>query len=100
MRCATFSGGTLKGYWVEAAGVEGDSLLVCEDEFSGSLPEAGDECVLMGNTENPLRQNLILISATEDGQPRGDVMDGVKAKSFTGCLRSRLGSLDGISDHW
>lgn len=100
MRCATFSGGNLKGYWVEVAGVEGDSILVSEDEFSGSLPEAGDECVLMGNTENPLRQNLILISATEDGQPRVDVMDGVKAKSFTGCLRARLGNLDGISDDW
>lgn len=100
MRCATFSGGNLKGYWVEVAGVEGDSILVSEDEFSGSLPEAGDECVLMGNTENPLRQNLILISATEDGQPRVDVMDRVKAKNFTGCLRARLGNLDGISDDW
>ena len=100
MRCATFSGGNLKGYWVEVAGVEGDSILVSEDEFSGSLPEAGDECVLMGNTENSLRQNLILISATEDGQPRVDVMDGVKAKNFTGCLRARLGNLDGISDDW
>ena len=100
MRCATSSGGNLKGDWVEVAGVEGDSILVSEDEFSGSLPEAGDECVLMGNTENPLRQNLILISATEDGQPRVDVMDGVKAKNFTGCLRARLGNLDGISDDW
>ena len=100
MRCATFSGGSLKGYWVEVAAVEGDSILVGEDEFDASLPEAGDECVLMGNTENPLRQNLILISATEDGQPRVDVMDGVKAKSFAGCLRARLGNLDGISDDW
>lgn len=100
MRCATFTGGSLKGYWVEVAGVEGDSILVNEDEFGTSLPEAGDECVLMGNTENPLRQNLILISATEDGQPRVDVMDGVKAKNFTGCLRTRLGNLDGISDDW
>ena len=36
---------------------------------------------------------LILISATEDGQPRVDVMDVVKAKNFTGCLRARLGTL-------
>lgn len=100
MRCATFSGGSLKGYWVEVAAVEGDSILVGEDEFDASLPEAGDECVLMGNTENPLRQNLILISAIEDGQPRVDVMDGVKAKNFAGCLRARLGNLDGISDDW
>lgn len=100
MRCATFSSGSLKGYWVEVAATEGNSILVCEDEFSGSFPEPGDECVLMGNTDNPLRQNLILISATEDGQPRMDVMDGVKAKNFTGCLRARLGNLDGISDDW
>ena len=100
LRCATFSGGSLKGYWVEVAAVEGDSILVGEDEFDASLPEAGDECVLMGNTENPLRQNLILICATEDGQPRVDVMDVVKAKNFTGCLRARLGNLDGISDDW
>lgn len=59
-------------------------------------PEAGDECVLMGNTENPLRQNLISIAATEDGQPRIDILDGVKAKNFNGCLRCRLGKLDGI----
>lgn len=100
MRCATFTGGNLKGYWVEVAGVEGDSILVGVDEFGTSFPAPGDECVLMGNTENPLRQNLILISATEDGQPRMDVMDGVKAKNFTGCLRARLGNLDGISDDW
>ena len=100
MRCATFTGGNLKGYWVEVAGVEGDSILVGVDEFGTSLPAPGDECVLMGNTETSLRQNLILISATEDGQPRMDVMDGVKAKNFTGCLRARLGNLDGISDDW
>ena len=100
MRCATFTGGSLKGYWVEVAATEGNSILVGEDEFSGSFPEPGDECVLMGNTDNPLRQNLILISATGDGQPRLDVMDGVKAKNFTDCLRARLGNLDGISDDW
>lgn len=101
MRCATFTGGKLKSYWVEVhAQTSADSVLVKQSEFDdwSCLPEAGDECVLMGNTENPLRQNLILISATEDGQPRVDVMDGVKAKNFSGCLRARLGNLDGISD--
>lgn len=52
----------------------------------------------MGNTENKLRQNLISISATEDGQPRIDILDGVKAKNFNGCLRCRFGNLDGIKD--
>ena len=98
MRCATFTGGRLKSYWVEVAAVEGNSVLVEESEFDASLPEAADECVQMGNTENALRQNLILISATEDGQPRVDVMDGVKGKNFKGSLRARLGNLDGIKD--
>ena len=100
MRCATFTGGTLKSYWVEIASVEGNSVLVAEDEFDGYIPEVADECVLMGNTENTLRQSLISIAATEDGQPRVDVMDGVSSKSFAGCLRARLGNLDGIQDDW
>ena len=100
MRCATFSGGRQKSYWVEVAAVEGEAVLVSESEFDTSLPEPADECVQMGNTENALRRNLILISATEDGQPRVDVMDGVKEKNFKGCLRARLGNLDGIRDDW
>lgn len=100
MRCQTFTGGNLKSYWVEVAAVDGNSVLVETGEFDASFPAEADEVVLMGNTENTLRQNLILISATEGGQPRIDVMDGVKAKSFTDCLRARLGNLDGIKDDW
>lgn len=100
MRCQTFTNGHLKSYWVEVAGVSGNSVMVPASEFTASQPEAGDECVLMGSATNPKRQNLILISATEDGQPRIDVMDGVSAKNFTGCLRARLGNLDGITDDW
>ena len=98
MRCQIFTGGNLKSYWVEVAAVDGNSVLVEASEFATSLPAAADEVVLMGNTEDKLRQNLILISATEDGQPRIDVMDGVKAKNLTDCLRARLGNLDGIKD--
>lgn len=100
MRCQTFTGGTLKSYWVEVFAIDGNSVLVERSEFDASLPAEGDEVVLMGNTEDRLRQNLILISATEDGQPRIDVMNGVKAKNFTDCLRARLGNLDGIEDPW
>ena len=100
MRCQTFTGGNRKSYWVEVAAVDGNSILIAKSEFDASLPAAADECVLMGNTVNTLRQNLILISATEDGQPRIDVMDGVSAKNFSSCLRARLGNLDGISDDW
>lgn len=100
IRCQTFNGGVLKSYWIEvndSDSVEGVEVL--KSEFAGqSLPEPGDECVLMGNTTNKKRQNLILISATEDGQPRIDVLDGVHDKNFSDCLRVRLGNLDGITD--
>lgn len=98
MRCQTFTGGNLKSYWVEVEAVEGGSIWVKKSEFGTSEPTAADECVLMGNTENAKRQNLILLSATEDGQPRMDVMDGVKEKSLANCLRARLGNLYGIKD--
>lgn len=100
IRCQTFNGGIPKSYWVEVYDSDvQDGVEVLKSEFAGqSLPEVGDECVLMGNTDDKNRQNLILISATEDGQPRIDVLDGVHEKNFTGCLRTRLGNLDGITD--
>ena len=68
---------------------------------AGSVPQVGDECVLMGNTKYVKRQNYIYISATEDGVPRIDVMDSCRSKSGGGNLRCRLGCLDGIDDaYW
>lgn len=98
MRCAVFTGTELRGYWVEVSEGDTEGITVPVREFGGTDPKEGDECVLMGNTENPLRQNLISISATEDSQPRVDVLDGVSAKNFNGSLRCRLGNLDGIKD--
>ncbi|MDR2146068.1 MAG: gp58-like family protein [Tannerella sp.] len=100
VRCQVFTGSKMKSYWVEVAGTGATSITVPISEFGGATPAAGDELVLMGNTENPLRQNLISISATEDGQPRIDVLNGVKEKNFNGALRARLGNLDGIFDSW
>ena len=98
VRCQTFTGTDLRSYWVEVADVTTDGILVAKEEFEGVEPKAGDECVLMGNTAVENRQNLVLISATEDGEPRVDVMDGVSGKSFGNALRARLGNLDGIKD--
>ena len=100
IRCQTFTGGSLKSYWVQVVGVWGDHAVVEASAFDGCVPEVGDETVLMGNTSSSDRQNLILISATEDGQPRIDVLDKVSTTSFSGCLRARLGCLDGIKDDW
>ena len=109
MRCQVFNGEEIRGYWVEVAASYSDYVVVAKSEFSGTIvigdktliitePKEGDEVVLMGNTANSKRQNLISISATEDGEPRIDVLDGVKAKNFNGALRARLGNLDGITD--
>lgn len=98
VRCQTFTGKDMRSYWVEVADVMADGIVVAKEEFDGVEPKEGDECVLMGNTTNTDRQNMVLISATEDGQPRVDVMDGVNGKTFDNCLRARLGNLDGIKD--
>ena len=98
VRCQTFTGTDLRSYWVEVADVTEAGIVVTKEEFEDVEPKAGDECVLMGNTAVENRQNLVLISATEDGEPRVDVMDGVSRKSFGNALRARLGNLDGIKD--
>lgn len=98
VRCQTFTGTDLRSYWVEVVDVTEAGIVVAKEEFEDVEPKAGDECVLMGNTAVENRQNLVLISATEDGEPRVDVMDGVSGKSFGNALRARLGNLDGIKD--
>ena len=98
VRCQTFTGKDMRSYWVEVTDVTEAGIVVAKEVFEGVEPKEGDECVLMGNTANTDRQNMVLISATEDGQPRVDVMDGVNGKTFANCLRARLGNLDGIKD--
>lgn len=100
VRCKVEGGAASKSYWVEIASVEGGVARVAASEFGDALPAVGDECVLMGSTSDPQRQGLILISATDDGQPRIDVMSGVSGKTLAGCLRARMGNLDGIADSW
>lgn len=100
VRCKVEGAAASKSYWVEIASVEGGVARVAASEFGDALPAVGDECVLMGSTSDPQRQGLILISATDDGQPRIDVMNGVSGKTLAGCLHARMGNLDGIADSW
>ena len=99
VRCRTFTE-EKQDYWVEVKDANANGVVVAKSEFAGAIPRAGDECVLMGNTIDTDRQNMVLISATEDGQPMVDVLNGVNGKSFDGALRARLGNLDGINDEW
>jgi hypothetical protein len=87
-----------KYYWCEVASVNGNLVTIPKSEFEGIIPVVGDEVVQMGNTENPLRQSLIYMSAAEDGKPKIEILGGVKTKSFAGASRSVFGNLDHITD--
>lgn len=99
IRCQTFTGTDIKSYWVQVTAVadDGATLTIDQDSLGEAVPAAGDEIVLLGSTDTA-RQSAITISATEDGQPRVDILNGIKSASLSGCLRCRLGNLDGISD--
>lgn len=87
-----------KYYWCEVASVNGNLVTIPKSEFEGITPSVGDEVVQMGNTDNPLRQSLIYMSAAEDGKPKIEILGGVKTKSFAGASRSVFGNLDHITD--
>lgn len=101
IRCQTFTGANIKSYWVQVTAVadNGATLTIDQDGLGTATPAAGDEIVLLGSSDSS-RQNAITISATEDGQPRVDILNGLTGPSLSGCLRTRLGNLDGISDSW
>lgn len=106
MRCQTFKSSRLKHYWVQVketrtAG-DGQVWAVLDKEDEGWLngtAEIGDECVLFGSDKKE-RQGLIFISATDDGLPRIDILNGVQGRNLKNCLRTRLGALDGIRDDY
>lgn len=97
MRCQVFNGAGMRSYWVVVSSVDGNRVYVDKSEFDDTMPLVGDDVVLCGSRVIG-RQNAIHISATNDGQPRIDILDGIKSKSLDGCLRTRLGNLDGIID--
>lgn len=101
MRCQVFTGDNIKHYWVEVANTDKGVAIIKKSEFEeyGTLPQIGDNVFLCGS-KNTDRQNAIHISATEDNQPRISIYNGINQKSFKGCLRTQLGSLDNIEDEY
>ena len=105
IRCQNYNGNS-KHYWVQVKEVrQADdgrqfAVIAKDDEgwFSGSAA-IGDECVLFGSDKEG-RQGLILISATDDGQPRIDILNGLRERNLKNRLRTRLGYLDGIRDDY
>lgn len=115
IRCQKWDSGHLKGYWVEIDRItkneEGEDVIVIPaSEFCGnigydedgldhfqeslnetSVPAIGDEIVQFGNSELPNRQSAIYLHADEGGQPAIDLLFGVCSKSFSGCVKTRIG---------
>lgn len=61
------------------------------------IPRVGDEAVLFGSTVSG-RQGVIYITAAEDEPPCIEVLEGVTTNSIEGVQRTRLGSLEQMSD--
>lgn len=97
IRCQVFSGADFRSYWVEISGIDGGRLYVAKSEFGEVLPQEGDDVILCGSKQIG-RQNAIHISATEDGQPRISLYNGIATKDLKGCLHTQLGNLDNIED--
>ena len=99
IRCQVYRGIGMKSYWVQIDSIDGGVLIISKDKFIDryGIPEVGDDIVLCGSAIKS-RQNAILISASEDGSPRIDIYRNINSASTAGCLTTRLGNLDGISD--
>lgn len=61
------------------------------------IPRVGDEAVLFGSTVSG-RQGVIYITAAEDEPPCIEILEGVTSNSIEGVQRTRLGSLEQMSD--
>ena len=75
---------------------DGTTELLSDDSdtpIAGQMvrPEVGDELVQYGNATDTTRQSAIYIHANGTGQPAIDLLTGITAKSFVGCLACRLG---------
>lgn len=98
VRCQVFTSNSLKSYWVEVKQVNGDNILCLVSDFNGSIPAVGDDLVQFGNTTNVDRQGVLYLTASEDGKPRIQILDGVNTTNLTGKNKTILGCLDGITD--
>ncbi len=114
IRCQRWTAQGVKGYWVKVTSVRGSKILIRATEFDNAIhigtsgtdydqvttdsadyamttPAVGDEIVQYGNTSDTERQTAIYIHADGIGRPAVDILEGIKSKSFDGCLKCRLG---------
>ncbi len=99
LRCQRFNGRNMKYYVARVTATnynDGTFTLVMIE--GASVPEARDEVVRMGNTTDRNRQGAIYATASDNGAPYIDVIDGVTSASLAGKVKARFGKLDGIID--
>lgn len=98
VRHQVFGSNNPKYFWVEVKSIGTDYILCLVSDFGSAVPTIGDDIVQMGNTINVKRQGLIYLTASEDGKPRVQILDGVNSTNLSGKNKTILGCLDGITD--
>lgn len=105
VKCAKYSGGILKSYWLPVAYVDRSTGSILIQKYTpGELelqntPALDDEIVVFGNSINPARQSLIMITGSETSAPLIATYDGINQNNNTklaACLLVAQGNLTGI----
>ena len=106
VKCAKYSGGILKSYWLPLSSVDKTNGSYLIQKFTPgegeqyNIPAVDDETVVFGNAINPARQSLIMITGAETNAPLIATYDGLNQNNNTRlaeCLIIAQGRLDGIN---
>ena len=96
VRCQRWTGRGIKYYTGVVLSVSSD-IFVLEVIDGTDAPEAKDPVVRIGNRTDGNRQGALYLTASDEGAPYMDVMDGVTDASFVGKIKARLGKLSGLN---
>ncbi|VTP97588.1 hypothetical protein [Sphingobacterium daejeonense] len=99
VRCQRFNGKSMKYYTAKVIATNyADKHFTLQVIEGASFPESKDDLVRIGNSADLNRQGAVYLTASDNGAPFIDVIDGVTNASLTNKTKVRLGKLDGIVD--
>ncbi|WP_313515127.1 hypothetical protein [Sphingobacterium sp.] len=99
VRCQRFNGRSMKYYTARVVSINTNEKSFRLSIIEGaSIPERGDDIVRIGSQSDPNRQGAVYLTASDNGAPFIDVLDGVNYASLAGKTKVRMGKLDGIID--
>lgn len=99
VRCQKFNGKNMKYYTAKVISINTtDKHFTLQVIEGANFPQAKDDIVRIGNATNTNRQGAVYLTASDNGAPFIDVIDGVTSASLAGKTKVRLGKLDGIVD--